>query len=526
MGTRAYARVFCFDGIGIEAISETFIMPKDIHGKFHPGKGKPSDTRKEETNEELRDELMGEDTSQQAGGARIEHPNRNTNKKHDKQVPRDQQQQDGPKHGRTGREVKSETGEVIGEMPAGGGGSVTGGGSATGGGSTDGGGSAPGGGSTTYGSSATGGGSAAGNRIETIEAKDLRSAFVELAKYPADVCVSIYMVDTGWEDGAPLKSALRDARKQMDEMGIVGVIDKILEPAAWLAKDVDFWRSQPKGMALFLAPDYHALVSLPYDPGNAVHVHTSFILAPLTPMISGEGDYFVLALSKHRAQLYRGNGYNLQAVEIPEMPYGEDDVIQTQEKNIGGMRHGDEEKKNLELYFQEVDRTLQTAGLATEHIPLLLVGVDYELSMFRKVTKYKKVLTSELSGNYDTVPLSTLAGAAHEQIAAHFESVWREKVQHHLDKGTAPVTSFPQDVIRAAFEGRVAQLFLAKGVLLWGKYGSAPVEPVIHTEEEPGDDCLTNQLVVQTILHGGQAIVEDREKMPVEGEMVAVLRYS
>jgi hypothetical protein len=88
------------------------------------------------------------------------------------------------------------------------------------------------------------------------------------------------------------------------------------------------------------------------------------------------------------------------------------------------------------------------------------------------------------------------------------------------------VTSFPQDVIRAAFEGRVAQLFLAKGVLLWGKYASAPVEPVIHGKEEPGDDCLTNQLVVQTILHGGQAFVEDREKMPAEGDMVAVLRYS
>ncbi len=446
-------------------------MPKDTHGKYHPPKGKPSDTRKEETNEELRDEL--DET------APIAHPNRNTNKKRDRGMPRDQEQQDEPKHGRTGRELKTETGDAI--VPV---------------------------------------------RMDIIEAKDLRDKFVELAKYPADVCVSIYLGAPGWEDGAPLKSALRDARKQMEEMGIVAVIDKILEPAAWLANDTDFWRSQPRGVAIFLAPDFHALTPLPYDPGSEVHVHTSFILAPLTPMVSGEGEYFVLALSQKRARLYRGNGFNMQAVDIPDMPDGTADVIQTEEKSTGGMKHGDEDKKNAELYFREVDRTLQTAGLATSSLPLLLAGVDYELSIFRNVTKYMHVMKEELAGNYDRVPLPTLAEAAHAKVAAWFEGQWRDKVRRHLDKGTAPVTSFPQDVVRAAFEGRVAQLFLAKGVLLWGKYASAPVEPVIHDAEEPGDDCLTNQLVVQTILHGGQAIVEDREKMPVEGEMVAVLRYS
>ncbi|HVU97890.1 MAG TPA: hypothetical protein VHE34_21850 [Puia sp.] len=343
-----------------------------------------------------------------------------------------------------------------------------------------------------------------------MEPKHLRDKFVELAKYPADVCVSIYLGGPGWQDGLPLKNALRDARRQMEQLGIVEVIDKILVPAVWLVNDAAFWRREPKGLALFLAPDCHALVELPYDPGNEVHVHTSFILAPLKPMISGEDEYFVLTLSKHRAQLYRGSGYNLQQVKIPGMPLGTDDVTQP----------------GIEGYFQEVDRTLQAAGLATQPIPLLLAGVDYELRIFRDVTKYPNVIKAELSGNFDRVPLSELTTRAHEKMQDYFEAQWRDTVRNHLDKGTAPVTSFPQDVIRAAFEGRVAQLFLAKGTSLWGKYASAPAEPVIHTEEQPGDDCLTNQLVVQTILHGGQAYVEDREKMPAGGEMVAVLRYS
>ncbi|HXB07286.1 MAG TPA: hypothetical protein VNW04_09225, partial [Puia sp.] len=289
-------------------------MPKDIHGKYHPPKGKPSDTRKEEPKKELKEESTGDE--------HLSHPNRNTSKKRDRSVPRDQQQQDEPRHGRTGRELKSETGEVIGEEP----------------------GFLPG---------------EAGRAMQVIDEADIRRVFVELAKYPADVCVSVYL---GHPGSLGLKDALLNARRQMEAMGIIGVMDTILEPAMELVKDEDLWRGQPKGMALFLAPEYHARMLLPYDPGNEVQVHTSFILAPLTPMVSGKGDYFVLALSKHRAQLYRSQGFGLETVDIPEMPLGMEDVIQYEEKEIGGMIHGDEDKKRIGIYLREVDRTLRTTA--------------------------------------------------------------------------------------------------------------------------------------------------------------------
>ncbi|HEV2480016.1 MAG TPA: hypothetical protein VGS79_10125 [Puia sp.] len=102
----------------------------------------------------------------------------------------------------------------------------------------------------------------------------------------------------------------------------------------------------------------------------------------------------------------------------------------------------------------------------------------------------------------------------------------RKAFQNKADQGAAPVTTFLQDVIRAAYEGRIAQLFVAKGQLVWGHYTDKPEEPVMHKQEEPGDDCLTNQAVVQTILHGGEAYMVDQDKMPAGGEMAAVLRYS
>lgn len=230
-----------------------------------------------------------------------------------------------------------------------------------------------------------------------------KTTFAEFAAHPADVCVTIYLTthDGGIEaneqiDKKALKDALRDARRSMEELKIEGVIDDILRPAEQLLKDDDFWHHQTRGLALFLAPDTHSCCLLPYDPGSVVHVHTSFILMPLVPML----------------------------------------------------------------------------------------------------------------------------------VDPRFAEERRKAFQNKADHGGAPVTTFLQDVIRAAYEGRIAQLFVAKGQLLWGHYTAKPEEPVMHKQEEPGDDCLTNQAVVQTILHGGEAYMVEAEKMPAGGEMAAVLRYS
>lgn len=238
--------------------------------------------------------------------------------------------------------------------------------------------------------------------MRTLAVMD-RTTFAKLAAHPADVCVTIYLTTHGGgievneqNDKKALKDALHEARRSMEELKIEGVIGDILGPAEQLLKDDDFWHYQTQGLALFLAPDTHSCCLLPYDPGSAVHVHTSFILMPLVPM-------------------------------------------------------------------------LMDSRVAEER---------------------------------------------------------RKAFQKQSDHGGAPVTTFLQDVIRAAYEGRIAQLFVAKGQLVWGHYSAKPEEPVLHKQEEPGDDCLTNQAVVQTILHGGEAYIVDQDKMPVEGEMAAVLRYS
>jgi len=346
--------------------------------------------------------------------------------------------------------------------------------------------------------------------MRTIAVMD-KSTFAELAAHPADVCVTIYLTTHGsgiavneQNDKKALKDALREARRSMEELKIEGVIDDILRPAEQLFKDDDFWRHQTHGLALFLAPDTHSCCLLPYDPGSVVHVHTSFILMPLVPMLMEGESYFLLVLSKHAAQLYQGYKFEMTRIDIPEMPLGMEDAE----------------------FFQEVNRILKAQILGRANLPLLLAGVEYLLPLYRKVNTYPHVITEELHGNFEHTPQRELFLHAQKKMDPYFAEQRRKAFQKQADHGSAPVTTFLQDVIRAAYEGRIAQLFVARGPLVWGHYTAKREEPVMHAQEEPGDDCLTNQAVVQTILHGGKAYMVDQDKMPAEGEMAAVLRYS
>lgn len=453
----------------------------------------------------------------------LKHANRNTNKKRDKTVQRDEQQQEEPRHGRAehtphrkanaqsrGGNEQSQTREGVlsearGEALAGK--------------------LAP-----EDDAMASGVPRQTGMHIMSSMDKDI---FAELAGHPADVCVTIYLsthpsgeeVNAG-ADKRALKNALNQARRSMEELKIENVIEDILGPAEELLQDDGFWHGQAHGLIMFLAPDTHSCCLLPYDPGNETHVHTSFILIPLAPMITYGDSYFLLVLSKHAAQIYQGYKFELIPIPVPELPKGIEDVVHFEEKDDTEPGKLEERSKtSITQYFREIDRTLREQILGISNLPLLLAGVEYELPLYREVNTYPHLIEEELTGNFDHTPMPALFAKAQKKMNAWFEDQRRKAFQNNADHGAASVTSFLQDVIRAAFEGRISRLYVAKGPLLWGQYTSRPEEAVIHEQEEDGDDCLTNQAVVQTLLHGGDAYIVDKEKMPMEGQMVAVLRY-
>ncbi|HEV2354387.1 MAG TPA: hypothetical protein VGR89_09095, partial [Puia sp.] len=474
-------------------------MSKDTSRRFHTPKGKPSPPDKKEM------EDTG-DLSEQNDNARLLHPNRNTAKG----------RETGPTMDRPEKLKSSARGEARNRKPgAGEAGSGTAGNAPNiKSRSSDAG--APDYSEGRRGASATGApdyseaqssdaaagdagngekGSSqegSGGAIQVISWID-RQEFEKLARHPADVCVSLYM-RTGVAGAEPaaqadrhnLKRLLQEVRVALGQMKIRDVTGDVLRPAESLADDDGFWQEVPQGLAFFLAPDCHVCCRLPFDPGAGLYIHTSFILFPLAEL-PGTRYYYLLALSKHAARVYRATAFGMEWIKVPELPQGIADVVHFEEKgdsgafrsadgsgtgaNFHGIGEGKTSNKvNIAAYFREVDRTLREQLLRREHEPLVLAGVDYLLPIYREVNKYPQLIEPQVTGNFDHVQASSLFRQARDKMTAWQREQWKLTIAGKLDHGTAPVTSFAQDVIRAAFEGRVDTLFLDRNSDIRGRY--------------------------------------------------------
>jgi hypothetical protein len=85
--------------------------------------------------------------------------------------------------------------------------------------------------------------------------------------------------------------------------------------------------------------------------------------------------------------------------------------------------------------------------------------------------------------------------------------------------GSERASSDLQQIVPMAHQGRIESLLVTRGLERWGRYDANAAQVMLHKQFEPGDDDLSNLIAIQTLLHGGQVYVLERDRMP---EHVAV----
>ncbi|MBN1137486.1 MAG: hypothetical protein JXM73_12935, partial [Anaerolineae bacterium] len=95
-----------------------------------------------------------------------------------------------------------------------------------------------------------------------------------------------------------LKNLLAQAEERLAAAGLrAPEIKAQLEPASRLVQDSLFWQRQSDGLAIFLAAETARHYRLPLDFEELVVVADRFYVKPLLPLLSGDGRFYVLALS-------------------------------------------------------------------------------------------------------------------------------------------------------------------------------------------------------------------------------------
>ena len=140
-------------------------------------------------------------------------------------------------------------------------------------------------------------------------------------------CVSIFMPthragDQVRQDPVRLKNLIGEAKADLTaEGGLRGTeAAELLEPARALVAQHDLWRYQSDGLAIFVSPNTFRRYRLPGDFEELVVVADRFHIKPLLPLLSGDGRFYVLALSQNEIRMLQGTRYSVGQVELESVP--------------------------------------------------------------------------------------------------------------------------------------------------------------------------------------------------------------
>ncbi len=381
-----------------------------------------------------------------------------------------------------------------------------------------------------------------------------RAELKALAEEQNGVHVSIFMpthrVGRETQQGPiRLKNMLAQAEQQLVARGVrAPEAQKMLEPATNLLDDSIFWQYQSGGLALFAAPALFRQYRLPFDFEPKLVVSERFHVKPLLPLLSGDGQYYILAISQDTIRLLEGTRYSVSEVDLGALPTGLADALKyddperrlqfhTTTRTPGGkgerpatfyghgVGEGDFDKTNILRYFHKVDAGLQEL-FQNEQMPLVLVGVDYLLPIYQEANSYSYLIEEGVAGNPDDWSAQELHEKTWQIIQPKFAAAQEEAMTRYNNlANTDKASSDLEEIVPAAKYQRVDTLFVAVDRERWGTFDSEANEVQLHEEYQPGDGDLLDFAAVETLLNGGTVYAVKAENVPNASPIAAIFRF-
>lgn len=374
-----------------------------------------------------------------------------------------------------------------------------------------------------------------------------------LTQATASPCVSIYIPthEAGPEiqqDPIRLKNQLSEAEDQLVQQGMsAGDAEAMLKPAADLLEDGNFWRHQQGGLALFIASDMFRTYRVPLDFETFTTVGEQFYTKPLLPLITDDGQFYVLAASQNQVMLYQATRDQVQSVDLGDTPRSlevalrYDDPEESLQGHSTGRNgspevfHGqgggkDSENSDILRFFHLVSDGVEKT-LGGSSAPLVFVGVDFLFPIYQQANKYPHLMENAVDHQPDQLSPEEIRDRALEIVTPHFDKNRQLAVEQYgslLNQGQA--TEDLSKVMTAAYDGQIDTLFVAKDAQVWGQYDpkSRELEQQAEAASDDGQENgqeLLNLAVAQAFSTGAKVYIIEQDQMPTQSVVAAILRY-
>lgn len=373
-----------------------------------------------------------------------------------------------------------------------------------------------------------------------------REDILKLARKKNDVCVSIYvpthmMGEEVQQDPIRLKNMLTEASGRLKARGLKERrVEKLLkEPRKLLDKPL-FWQHNEKGLALFISEDSFEYYRTPHSFSEQVMVDDHFLITPLIPMISLEGTFCMLVLSQKKMRLLKCTRTSVEEIELKDSPTSIEEFkkYNVYQKNITtagsggsasvfhGWGDGSVETDEVENYLKTIENEV-TSILRKRNDPLVLIGIEEALSIYRNVNHYSRLMDNAISGNPDPLSNTEIKAEGWKIIQSFFLKDMYEDIERFGNLlGSDRQSDNLTKIVEAAYYGRVESLFIPIDEQSWGRYDVE--RDVVHRSEEQkdGEYDLINMAAIKTLTQSGNVYALDKENMPDGTSIAAIFRYA
>jgi hypothetical protein len=379
----------------------------------------------------------------------------------------------------------------------------------------------------------------------TLHFDDLKS----LANVAAP-CISVYVPlesapNTTRREHIRLKSAVRRAEELAGQWKLAPAdFRALVEPLNTITGDSENWRFQPESTLVILrSPDVFRAFEVRQHFDDSVCIGHHFHLFPLIPALQRQkAEFYILALSLKHARLLRCTDRTSEEVPLPpDTPGSLEDWLNTRHPRKAGnpgpapqeaveepagsfTSSADRDNKHPHIAnFYRVVSNAVSDTLKDRTAPLVAAGVEHELVIYRDVNTYPHLIENGVVGSPDSLKGAELHGRALEIVQERLKQPV-EKALANFEKsgGSDRAATDAPKIIKAAFEGRVAHLFVAEGAKFMGIFDKG----TMHVQQNgPRSEDLVNAAALQTIAYGGDVFTLRREQVPGNGLMAATLRF-
>jgi ACT domain-containing protein len=324
------------------------------------------------------------------------------------------------------------------------------------------------------------------------------------------------------QDPIRVKNLVDEAKERLAAEFSNQELEPLLKRLDTLVNTIDYPHTLD-GLALYVSHDFAKLYDLPFSVPARVVIDQTFATRDLVYGMHRAQRYWVLLLSQSYTRFFAGTGETLEEVQ--------DGVFPMQMTGPGATAPMPFEADSSYLddrhrrFFQQVDSAFTT--YEDETLPIVVGGVDRQISFFREVSQHSGSIVGTLSGNFDKATIHELA----PQVWSIVQTARKEQQANALRSLDAAVSSRSvvssiEEAWKLANEGRGKLLLVEKNYHV----------PAILDEEgrfevvnQPGGtdvmDDAVDEVIEAVLAMGGDVAIVDDNALSTHQRIALTLRY-